>query len=128
MKTVYGIAARAPSLNLIPKMIKQIAAIRRKPELTRKEYLDQHYQVYGELSDIPKDLLLKPLYVISRLLGISLMKLVGNMSKSTFLTLLFHREKMVQSILMSSGLAEMIPLSFGTEINPILWVYLRATL
>ncbi|CAI7667536.1 unnamed protein product [Penicillium manginii] len=36
------------------KSIKRIVAIRRKPDMTRKEFLIHHFQVHGKISDSPK--------------------------------------------------------------------------
>ncbi|KAB2577873.1 Dimeric alpha-beta barrel [Lasiodiplodia theobromae] len=41
-------------------LIKQIAATRRKPDMTHKEFLDYHYQVHGSIADAPEDPNLKP--------------------------------------------------------------------
>ncbi|KAL3480494.1 hypothetical protein BJX99DRAFT_254485 [Aspergillus californicus] len=41
-------------------LIKQIAAGRRKPNLTRKEYFDHRFQIHGGISDAPDDNDLKP--------------------------------------------------------------------
>jgi hypothetical protein len=41
-------------------LIKQIAAGRRKPDMTRKEYFDHRFRVHGALSDAPEDKDWKP--------------------------------------------------------------------
>lgn len=41
-------------------LVKQVVAIRRKPDMTRKEFLDHHYQVHGSISDGPEDSDIKP--------------------------------------------------------------------
>lgn len=43
-------------------LIKQICAIRRKPGLTRKEYLDYRYRIHGSIVDGPENKEEKPLY------------------------------------------------------------------
>jgi hypothetical protein len=40
--------------------IKQIAAGRRKPDMTRKEYFDYRFRVHGTISDFVDDLDRKP--------------------------------------------------------------------
>ncbi|KAL6705916.1 hypothetical protein ACN47E_006195 [Coniothyrium glycines] len=36
-------------------LLKQMAALRRKPNLTRKEFFDYHFQVHGSISDVPQN-------------------------------------------------------------------------
>ena len=43
--------------------LKQIACLRRKSNLTRKEFFDYHFQVHGSISDEPTDVDQKPQYV-----------------------------------------------------------------
>ncbi|KAF3007669.1 hypothetical protein E8E13_009054 [Curvularia kusanoi] len=43
-----------------PRLLKQIACIRRKSNLTRKEFFDYHFRVHGSLSDKPEELNDKP--------------------------------------------------------------------
>ncbi|KAI8932078.1 hypothetical protein NX059_010965 [Plenodomus lindquistii] len=43
-----------------PTVLKQIACLRRKSNLTRKEFFDYHFQVHGSLSDSPKEADEKP--------------------------------------------------------------------
>lgn len=41
-------------------LIKQVVAIRRKPDMTRKEFLDHHFRIHGAISDEPKNANHKP--------------------------------------------------------------------
>ncbi|EXL66009.1 hypothetical protein FOPG_17797 [Fusarium oxysporum f. sp. conglutinans race 2 54008] len=41
-------------------LMKQIAAGRRKPNLTRKEFLDHRFRIHGQIADAPEDKDLKP--------------------------------------------------------------------
>lgn len=41
--------------------LKQIACLRRKSNLTRKEFFDHHFQVHGSLADVPSNPDEKPL-------------------------------------------------------------------
>ncbi|KAJ4399547.1 hypothetical protein N0V91_009372 [Didymella pomorum] len=43
-----------------PPQLKQIACLRRKSNLTRKEFFDYHFQVHGSMSDEPSDADQKP--------------------------------------------------------------------
>lgn len=36
-------------------LIKQVVSIRRKPDMTRKEFLDHHFRIHGFISDEPGD-------------------------------------------------------------------------
>jgi hypothetical protein len=36
-------------------LVKQIAAGRRKPDMSRKEYFDHRFRVHGTISDSPED-------------------------------------------------------------------------
>lgn len=42
------------------QLIKQIAAGRRRPNLTRKEYFDHRFRIHGEISDAIEDKNQKP--------------------------------------------------------------------
>lgn len=48
-------------MSLAP-LIKQICAIRRKPGLTRKEYMDYRYRIHGAIVDAPENKDEKPQY------------------------------------------------------------------
>lgn len=41
-------------------ILKQIAAARRKPDMTRKEYFNHRYRVHGHISDDVEDVNQKP--------------------------------------------------------------------
>lgn len=43
-------------------MIKQIASSRRRPGMTRREYLDHHFRVHGAIADGAEDRDARPQY------------------------------------------------------------------
>ncbi|KAH7082078.1 hypothetical protein FB567DRAFT_530545 [Paraphoma chrysanthemicola] len=60
LKTQFGSSQASSTMSPPTQMIKQIAAGRRKPNMTRKEYFDHRFRIHGSISDGTSDKNYKP--------------------------------------------------------------------